>query len=291
MMHELVLFKVSSLGKRSCFQYIFGTIFLFITSFVFTWHIYCRNIMKSYGIKHEMIQWKCFVPNTPSFCDHIWSHAGPLNIRWCWCSPMCHWLRITLSSNKIFLCLIRQMEKNSWVFTFTLSQTTEPERTWDAHSTGGDLVQTDGDDTFNRKVVLLADTQQGVIYSNFLQILTGFDMSVDYYSCLSLCFCNSFRMYLFGMIMILTVCLFFLYFFLSSYVSQSFCHPILSFWLYCVVVCLSVYLSVTSLLSQYFYLSINLFLIFLYLFVSLIPPPFGSQYSFCECLWFPSSYL
>ena len=37
----------------------------------------------------------------------------------------------------------------------------------------------DRDDTFNRKVVLLADTQQGVIYSNFLQILTGFDMSVD----------------------------------------------------------------------------------------------------------------
>ena len=117
MMHELVLFKVSSLGKRSCFQYIFGTIFCSWLAFVFTWHIYCRNIMKSYGIKHEMIQWKCFVPNTPSFCDHIWSHVASLNTRWCWCTPMCHWLRgITLSSNEIFLCLLRPMEQKFMCF-------------------------------------------------------------------------------------------------------------------------------------------------------------------------------
>ena len=24
-------------------------------------------------MKHEMTQWKCFVPDTPSFCNHIWS--------------------------------------------------------------------------------------------------------------------------------------------------------------------------------------------------------------------------
>ena len=26
-------------------------------------------------MKHEMTQWKCFVPDTPSFCDHIWSRV------------------------------------------------------------------------------------------------------------------------------------------------------------------------------------------------------------------------
>ena len=26
-------------------------------------------------MKHKMTQWKCFVPDTPSFCDHIWSHV------------------------------------------------------------------------------------------------------------------------------------------------------------------------------------------------------------------------
>ena len=25
-------------------------------------------------MKHEMTQWKCRVPDTPSFCDHIRSH-------------------------------------------------------------------------------------------------------------------------------------------------------------------------------------------------------------------------
>ena len=24
-------------------------------------------------MKHEITQWKCFVPDTPSFCDHVWS--------------------------------------------------------------------------------------------------------------------------------------------------------------------------------------------------------------------------
>ena len=23
-------------------------------------------------MKHETTHWKCFVPDTPSFCDHIW---------------------------------------------------------------------------------------------------------------------------------------------------------------------------------------------------------------------------
>ena len=26
-------------------------------------------------MKLEMTQWKCFVPDTPSFSDHIWSHV------------------------------------------------------------------------------------------------------------------------------------------------------------------------------------------------------------------------
>ena len=26
-------------------------------------------------MKHEMTQCKCFVPDTPSFCDHIWSRV------------------------------------------------------------------------------------------------------------------------------------------------------------------------------------------------------------------------
>ena len=36
---------------------------------------------ESCEMKHEMTQWKYFVPDTPSFCDHTWSHVGPLNIR------------------------------------------------------------------------------------------------------------------------------------------------------------------------------------------------------------------
>ena len=26
-------------------------------------------------MKHEMTQWKCFVPGTPSFCDHTWFYV------------------------------------------------------------------------------------------------------------------------------------------------------------------------------------------------------------------------
>ena len=45
-----------------------------------------------------------FCPDTPSFCDHMWSHVGVLqwrlNIRWYWCTLMSYWLHnITLSSN------------------------------------------------------------------------------------------------------------------------------------------------------------------------------------------------
>ena len=32
--------------------------------------------MKSCEMKHEMTQWKCFVPDKPSFWDHIWSLQG-----------------------------------------------------------------------------------------------------------------------------------------------------------------------------------------------------------------------
>ena len=102
--------------------------------------------------------------------------------------------------------------------------------------------------------MLLADTQQGVIYSNFLQILTGFDMSVDYSSCLSLCFCNSFHVSLFGMIMILTVCLFFLYFS---------CLPMLASpsvplsYTFCFILWLSVCLSVCHFFVVSIFLSVN----------------------------------
>ena len=42
-------------------------------------------------MNHELTQWKCFVPDTPSFYDHI---------RILKHNMMCHWLRdITLSSN------------------------------------------------------------------------------------------------------------------------------------------------------------------------------------------------
>ena len=34
-------------------------------------------------MKHEMAQWKCFVPDTPSFCDHVWSR-GAVHVRWLW---------------------------------------------------------------------------------------------------------------------------------------------------------------------------------------------------------------
>ena len=30
------------------------------------------------------IQWKCFVTDTPSFCDHMWSHVEFCCMRWCW---------------------------------------------------------------------------------------------------------------------------------------------------------------------------------------------------------------
>ena len=57
-----------------------------------------------------MTQWKCFIQTHLLFViiyGLLWSSSvklkncmGPLNIRRCWCTPMCHWLRdITLSSN------------------------------------------------------------------------------------------------------------------------------------------------------------------------------------------------
>ena len=39
-------------------------------------------------IPYNGTQSKSFVPDTPSFCDHMWSHveifSGTFNIRWCW---------------------------------------------------------------------------------------------------------------------------------------------------------------------------------------------------------------
>ena len=50
---------------------------------------------ESRQMKHEKNQWKCFVPDTPSFCDHIWSRvelfSETFHIRWCrsiWKSPI-----------------------------------------------------------------------------------------------------------------------------------------------------------------------------------------------------------
>ena len=39
-------------------------------AFVVIWHIYKHY--KSCEMRHELTQWKCFVPDTPSFYDHIW---------------------------------------------------------------------------------------------------------------------------------------------------------------------------------------------------------------------------
>ena len=36
---------------------------------------YTQKHYESCEMKHERTQWKCFVPDTPSFCDHIWSHV------------------------------------------------------------------------------------------------------------------------------------------------------------------------------------------------------------------------
>ena len=42
---------------------------------LWSFHVY-RNIIESCEMKHEMThemtQWKCFVPDTPS-CDYVWS--------------------------------------------------------------------------------------------------------------------------------------------------------------------------------------------------------------------------
>ena len=48
-----------------------------------------------------------FCPDTPFLWQYMVSCGAlqwPWNIRWCWCTPMCHWLLdITLSSNDVCL--------------------------------------------------------------------------------------------------------------------------------------------------------------------------------------------
>ena len=66
-------------------------------------------------MKHEMTQWKCFV-QTHLLSVTMYGLCGalqwPLNIRWRWCTPMCHWLRhITLSSN---VCLYAEIIHSFW---------------------------------------------------------------------------------------------------------------------------------------------------------------------------------
>ena len=62
-------------------------------------HPWYSNIMK-WSMKWP--KWKCFV-HTHLFWPYMVSCGArqwPLNIRWRWCIPMCHWLHdITLSSN------------------------------------------------------------------------------------------------------------------------------------------------------------------------------------------------
>ena len=36
---------------------------------------------ESREMKHELTQWKCFFPDTPPFCDHVWSQVDLFNIR------------------------------------------------------------------------------------------------------------------------------------------------------------------------------------------------------------------
>ena len=54
-------------------------------------------------MKHEITQWKCLSGHTFFLWPYMVSCGAlqwPLNIRWCWCTPTCHWLcDITLSSN------------------------------------------------------------------------------------------------------------------------------------------------------------------------------------------------
>ena len=57
---------------------------------------------------HEMTQWKCIVPDTPSFCDHIWScvelfrQTFYITWRWSiWRSPITSHL-LYLVKDKIF---------------------------------------------------------------------------------------------------------------------------------------------------------------------------------------------
>ena len=61
-------------------------------------------------MKHEKVQWKCFVPNTPSFCDHIRSRVELLSETF----HMVHlkvpyYHALTLSSNgPCWVCILRQ---------------------------------------------------------------------------------------------------------------------------------------------------------------------------------------
>ena len=68
-------------------------------------YTYILKHYESCEMMHEMTQWKCFVADTPSVCDHLWSHVElfceTFHIRWSWSI----WLKVpyyralTLSSN------------------------------------------------------------------------------------------------------------------------------------------------------------------------------------------------
>ena len=49
-------------------------------------------------MKHEMIQWKCFVPDTPSFCDHMAS-CGALQENFSHKMTLVNYRTLTLSSD------------------------------------------------------------------------------------------------------------------------------------------------------------------------------------------------
>ena len=47
--------------------------FLLLTLLAFVVISHIQKHYESCEMKREMTQWKCFVPDTPSFCDQIWS--------------------------------------------------------------------------------------------------------------------------------------------------------------------------------------------------------------------------
>ena len=106
---------------------------------------FCRHFtyIESCEMKHEMTQWKCFVPDTPSFCDYIWSHveffSETFHIRWrwfIWKSPITtHSLYIYLVMGQFnYAHTIRHPAgcsvNSNWIWTFQLNSDSVLPWTW-----------------------------------------------------------------------------------------------------------------------------------------------------------------